>query len=211
MTFSPPSPDSSSSRFGVVVLVSGSGSLLQALIDADQDAYRIRGVVSDRDDAFGVERARRAGIPVAIVRPRDFPDRATWDGAIARAVEVFSPDLVVLAGFMRILGAAFLERFGGRAVNTHPALLPAFPGAHGVRDALAYGVKVTGCSMIFIDDGEDTGPVVAQRPVLVEEGDDEASLHERIKVAEREMLVDVVVRMSRDGWTVNGRKVLLHG
>jgi len=206
-----------------VVLVSGSGTLLQALVDAEakaraaaaaggeKPAYRVRGVVSDRAGAYGLQRARAAGLPVAVVRPADFPDRAAWDGGMARAVAVFSPDLVVLAGFMRLLGPAFLREFAGRTVNSHPALLPAFPGAHAVRDALAYGVKVTGCSMILIDDGEDTGPVLDQRPVAVLPDDDEATLHERIKVVEREMLVDVVTRLSCHGWTVTGRKVVLHG
>lgn len=210
MTHSP-TPDGR--PLGVVVLVSGSGTLLQALLDAGAPpcGFRVRAVVSDRDDAYGLQRARDAAVATAVVRPADFADRAAWDAAITKAVEVFSPDLVVLAGFMRLLGEAFLGRFAGRAVNTHPALLPSFPGAHGVRDALAYGVKVTGCSVIFIDEGEDTGPVIAQRPVAVEDGDDEARLHERIKVVERQMLVDVVSRMARGGWTVTGRKVVLHG
>lgn len=191
----------------VVVLVSGSGTLLQALLDADD--VSVAGVISDRDDAQGLERARTAGVPTAVVRLADFPDRATWDQAVAKALEVFSPDLVVLAGFMRLLGEPFLTRFGDRAINTHPALLPSFPGAHAVRDALAYGVKVTGASVILLDDGTDSGPVVAQRPVEVHDGDDEASLHERIKVVERELLVDVVTRMTRAGWRVSDRKVTL--
>ncbi len=191
----------------VVVLVSGSGTLLQALLDADD--VSVAGVISDRGDAQGLERARTAGVPTAVVRLADFPDRATWDQAVAKALEVFSPDLVVLAGFMRLLGEPFLTRFGDRAINTHPALLPSFPGAHAVRDALAYGVKVTGASVILLDDGTDSGPVVAQRPVEVHDGDDEASLHERIKVVERELLVDVVTRMTRAGWRVSDRKVTL--
>jgi phosphoribosylglycinamide formyltransferase-1 len=205
---------------GIVVLVSGSGTLLQALLDAaaaggregdgreggPDAAFTVAGVVADRPDAYGLQRARDAAVPTAIVRPGDFPDRATWDVAVARAVEVFSPDLVVLAGFMRLLGTPFLQRFGGRTVNTHPALLPAFPGAHGVRDALAYGVKVTGCTVMLIDDGTDTGPVLAQEAVAVQDGDDEAALHERIKVVERRLLVDVVTRMATGGWTVSGRR-----
>jgi phosphoribosylglycinamide formyltransferase-1 len=143
------------------------------------------------------------------VAPADFPVRASWDEAVARAVAVFTPDLVVLAGFMRILGEPFLGRFGGRTVNTHPALLPAFPGARAVRDALAYGVKVTGSTVIIVDAGVDTGPVVAQRTVPVEEDDDEERLHERIKVVERELLVEVVDRMLRSGWQVQGRRVFL--
>ena len=195
----------------VVVLVSGSGTLLQALLDAGRAGWSVAGVVSDRPGALGLERARTAGVPTATVALVDFPDRATWDDAIARAVDVFSPDLVVLAGFMRILGEPFLRRFGGRTVNTHPALLPAFPGAHGVREALAYGVKVTGSTVIIVDGGVDSGPVVAQRAVPVEDGDDEARLHERIKVVERELLVEVVDRMATAGWSVTDRRVMLGG
>jgi phosphoribosylglycinamide formyltransferase-1 len=191
----------------VVVLVSGAGTLLQALLDSP--AVSVAGVVSDRDSAVGLERARAAGVPTAVVRLADFPDRATWDLAVARAVEVFSPDLVVLAGFMRLLGPPFLTRFADRTINTHPALLPSFPGAHAVRDALAYGVKVTGASVIFVDSGTDSGPVIAQQAVCVHDGDDEATLHERIKVVERELLVDVVTRMTRAGWSITDRKVVL--
>lgn len=185
--------------------------MLQALLDdvaaaggAGGAGYTVAGVIADRD-AGGLHRARSAGVPTTTVRLAEFPDRIAWDNAVTRAVEVFSPDLVVLAGFMRLLGEPFLRRFGGRTVNTHPALLPSFPGAHGVRDALAYGVKVTGCTVILIDSGTDSGPVLAQRAVPVEPGDDEARLHERIKVAERALLVEVVTGMCRDGWRVDGR------
>ncbi len=196
----------------LAVLVSGSGTLLQALLDAagaPDAAFTVAGVVADRPEAFGLQRARRAGVATATVRPRDFPDRATWDVAVTRAVDVFRPDLVVLAGFMRLLGRPFLDRYAGRAVNTHPALLPAFPGAHGVRDALAYGVRVTGCTVMLIDDGADTGPVLAQQAVPVESGDDEESLHERIKLVERRLLVDVVTRMCASGWSVDGRHAVV--
>jgi phosphoribosylglycinamide formyltransferase 1 len=199
-------------RAAVVVLVSGTGTLLQALLDAAADPttpFRVAGVVSDRADAGGLQRARAAGVPTAVVVPKDFRDRAAWDAGVARAVRVFSPALVVLAGFMRILGAAYLGEFGDRTVNTHPALLPSFPGAHGVRDALAHGVKVTGTSVILVDEGTDTGPIIAQRAVEVRDDDDEASLHERIKVVERELLVDVVCRMTAHGWQVTDRKVVL--
>jgi phosphoribosylglycinamide formyltransferase 1 len=196
----------------VVVLVSGTGTLLQALLDAAVEpkaAYRVAGVVSDRPDAGGLERARAAGVPTAVVRPADFPDRAAWDAGVARAVRVFHPRLVVLAGFMRLLGTAYLGEFGGRTINTHPALLPSFPGAHGVRDALAHGVKVTGASVILVDECTDTGPIVAQRPVDVLDGDDEQALHERIKIVERELLVEVVSRMTTHGWQVTDRRVRL--
>jgi phosphoribosylglycinamide formyltransferase-1 len=197
----------------VVVLVSGAGTLLQALLDASGTAgaaaFRVAGVVSDRADAPGLDRARAVRVPTAVVAPGDFPDRAAWDAGIARAVAVFTPELVVLAGFMRLLGARYLNEFGECTVNTHPALLPSFPGAHAVRDALAHGVKVTGASVILVDAGTDTGPIVAQRAVDVLDGDDEASLHERIKVVERQLLVDVVDRMARHGWQVTDRKVRL--
>ena len=198
----------------VVVLASGTGTLLQALMDAAAEpgaGFAVCGVVSDRPDAGGLERARAAGLPTAVVQLAEFADRATWDLAVARAVDAFHPDVVVLAGFMRILGPGYLARHGERTINTHPALLPAFPGAHGVRDALAYGVKVSGCTVILVDQGTDSGPVVAQRCVPVLAGDDEERLHERIKVAERALLVDVVRRMTTAGWSVDGRLVTLHG
>ncbi|WP_298456574.1 phosphoribosylglycinamide formyltransferase [uncultured Cellulomonas sp.] len=194
----------------MVVLISGTGSNLAALLDAHGDpAYgaRVVGVVSDTATAGGLELARTAGVPTAVVAPADFPDRATWDRALAETVAVFGADLVVSAGFMRILGAGFLGRFAGRVVNTHPALLPAFPGAHGVRDALAYGVRVTGATLHVVDAGVDTGPIIAQVPVAVEPDDDESSLHERIKVAERALLVEWVGRIARGTLTVDGRRV----
>jgi phosphoribosylglycinamide formyltransferase-1 len=166
-------------------------------------------VLSDRDGITGLDRARAAAVPTAVVNFRDFPDRANWDEALARALDSFHPDLLVLAGFMRILGPPLLSRYGGRILNTHPALLPSFPGAHGVRDALAHGVKVSGCSVILVDAGTDSGPIIAQRAVEVLDDDDESALHERIKVVERELLVDVVGRMAVKGWSVDGRKVTL--
>ena len=196
----------------MVVLVSGAGSNLAALLAAHDDAgygARVVGVVSHRSGVGGLEVARAAGVPTAVVAPADFPDREAWDRGMTEAVGVFEPDLVVSAGFMRILGAPFLERFGGRTVNTHPALLPSFPGAHGVRDALAHGAKVTGCTVHLVDAGVDTGPIIAQRAVDVLPDDDETSLHERIKAVERALLVDVVGGVARDGMRVEGRRVLL--
>ena len=200
-------------RRRVAVLISGTGTLLQALLDGAADPaapFTVAAVVSDRADAAGLDRARAAGVPTAVVAVDDFPDRATWDVGLARAVTAFSPDLVVMAGFMRIVGEPMLAAFGGRMINTHPALLPSFPGAHGVRDALAHGVKVTGCSVILVAPGAvDSGPIIAQRAVEVADGDDEAALHGRIKAVERELVVAVVGRMARDGWTVTDRKVTL--
>lgn len=196
----------------LVVLVSGTGSNLAALLDAHDDpafGARVVGVVSDRPGIRALDIAREAGVPTAVVSLKDFPDRAAWDIGIAEAIAVFAPDLVVEAGFMKILGAPALDRFGGRIVNTHPALLPSFPGAHGVRDALAYGVKVTGCSVIVIDEGVDSGPIVAQEAVPVLPGDDEESLHERIKVVERRLLVECVGRIAREGLRVDGRTAVI--
>jgi formyltetrahydrofolate-dependent phosphoribosylglycinamide formyltransferase len=194
----------------VVVLVSGSGTLLQALLDASaQPGYpaKIVAVGADRAGIEGLARADRAGVATFVSRVGDHPDRAAWDAALTDAVAAYAPDLVVSAGFMKILGASFLERFAGRILNTHPALLPAFPGAHAVADAVAYGVKVTGCTVHLVDAGVDTGPIVAQRAVPVPPGEDVDTLHERIKVVERELLVDVVARLARNGYTVRGREV----
>jgi phosphoribosylglycinamide formyltransferase-1 len=192
--------------------VSGAGTNLQALLDASADpAYgaTVVAVGADRHDIEGLARAERAGVPTFVERVADHSDRAAFDTALADAITEHKPDLIVLAGFMKLLGAAFLARYGGRIVNTHPALLPSFPGMHGARDALSYGVTVTGCSLFIVDAGVDSGPIVAQRAVDVLGDDDEASLHERIKVAERSMLVDAVGRMAREGWTVTGRKVTI--
>ena len=184
----------------LVVLASGGGSNLAALLAAHDDAAfgaRVVGLVTDKPGAGALDLARGAGVASAVVAPADFEDRAAWDRGITEAVAVFQPDLVVLAGFMRILAPGFLDRFPGRVVNTHPALLPSFPGAHGVRDALAHGVKVTGCTVHVVDAGVDTGPILAQAAVPVLDGDDEASLHERIKVAERALLVETVGKLAR--------------
>jgi phosphoribosylglycinamide formyltransferase-1 len=195
----------------LVVLVSGAGTNLQALIDASKDpgyGATVVAVGADREGIAALERAGAANIPAFVLKVGDFATRAEWDAALGEACERYQPDLVVCAGFMKLVGDAFLARFSGRCLNTHPALLPSFPGMHGVRDALAYGVKVTGCTVFLVDEGVDAGPVVAQAAVAVHDDDDEATLHERIKVAERGLLVDTVGRMARHGWTVNGmRKV----
>lgn len=192
--------------------MSGSGTLLQALIDATSATdYPIRlvAVGADRLGIEGLARAERATVPNFAVRLADHPDRAAWDTALTNAVAAYRPDLVVSAGFMKILGPTFLAAFGGRILNTHPALLPSFPGPHPVTDALDHGVKVTGCTVHLVDEGTDTGPIVAQQAVTVEPDDTEAELHERIKVVERRMLVDVVGRLAREGCTVHGRKVTI--
>jgi len=194
----------------VVVLASGTGSLLAALIDAAAGDYpaRVVAVGADRD-CPAIDIAAAASVPTFTARLADHPDRGAWDAAITEATAAHAPDLVVSAGFMKILGPQFLSRFDGRIVNTHPALLPAFPGAHGVADALAYGVKVTGCTVHLVDAGTDTGPILAQRSVPVLDDDSEESLHERIKVTERQLLVDVVAAIATRGMTLVGRKATL--
>jgi formyltetrahydrofolate-dependent phosphoribosylglycinamide formyltransferase len=194
----------------LVVLVSGSGSNLQALLDAAADpAYgaSVVAVGADRDGIEGLARAAKAEVPAFVVRVRDYDTREAWDEALTAACLAHRPDLVVSAGFRKLVGPRFLAAFGGRYVNTHNALLPAFPGIHGPRDALAYGVKVAGATLHFVDAGVDTGPIIAQTVVPVLDDDDVEGLTERIKVAERRQLVDVIGRMAREGWTVTERKV----
>ena len=196
----------------LVVLVSGAGTNLQALLDACADpafGASVVAVGADREGIEGLARAERAGVPTFVRRVADAPDRATWDREMTDLVAAHDPDLVVSAGFLKLAGPAFLERFGGRYVNTHPALLPAFPGMHGAADALAYGVKVTGATLFVVDAGVDTGAIIAPRAVEVADDDDVESLHERIKTVERAMLVDVVGRMARLGWTIRDRRVTI--
>lgn len=202
----------SSSALRLVVLASGGGSTLQALLDAAARPgcpFTVGAVGSDSAQAGALERARASGVPTFVVRLPDFDSRAAWDEALARATAVFHPGLVVSAGFLKLLGPAFLSAFAGRCVNSHPSLLPAFPGVRGPRDALEHGVKVSGATLFVVDAGTDTGPILAQRAVPVHDGDTEVTLHERIKDAEREMLVSVVSRMATHGWTVDGRKATL--
>jgi phosphoribosylglycinamide formyltransferase 1 len=198
------------SQSRLLVLVSGTGSILQALLDACAApgfGAQIVAVGADRAGTGGAARAQAAGIPTFVLPVADFADRRSWDQALTRACAEHKPDLVIAAGFLKLVGADFLAEFGGRLVNTHPALLPSFPGMHSVRDALAYGVKVTGCSVILADAGVDSGPILAQRAVPVLDDDDEDTLHERIKVAERSLVVDTIAAMVRDGWSVHGRTV----
>ncbi|ADB30379.1 phosphoribosylglycinamide formyltransferase [Kribbella flavida DSM 17836] len=196
----------------LVVLVSGSGSNLQALLDACQDpAYgaQVVAVGADRDGIAGLDRAAAAGVPTFVHKVKDYPERADWDRALTASVGLYRPDLVVSAGFLKLVGDDFLAAFGDRYINTHNALLPAFPGIHGPRDALEYGVKVAGATLFFVDGGVDTGPIISQVVVPVEDDDTEESLTERIKEVERRQLVDWVGRLVRDGWTITGRKVRL--
>lgn len=205
-------PVESTSAKRLVVLASGGGSNLAALLAAHDDAAygaRVVGVVTDRPTAGALDLARDAGVASAVVALKDFEDRAAWNDGVLEAISVFQPDYVILAGFMRILAPGVVRKFEGRMINTHPALLPAFPGAHGVRDALAHGVKVTGCTVHVVDDGVDTGPILAQTAVPVQDADDEPTLTERIKVAERALLVETVGRLAREGLHVTGRKAAI--
>lgn len=191
----------------IVILASGTGTLLQSVIDnVDTTKIDILAVGSDRQ-CEALDRAERAGIPTFRV---DYIPRATdrdqWNRDLADALAGYAPDLVVSAGFMRIIGAHVVERFAGKIINTHPALLPAFPGAHAVADAMAYGVRVTGTTVHIVDSGVDTGPILDQRPVTVHSDDTVETLHERIKETERALLVDVLHRIAELGISIEGRK-----
>ncbi|HET6920687.1 MAG TPA: phosphoribosylglycinamide formyltransferase [Jiangellaceae bacterium] len=196
----------------LAVLVSGTGSNLEALLEAcAAPSYGATVVVvgADRDGIRALAVAQAAGVPTFVERMGDYELREEWDDALARRLATFQPDLVVSAGFLKLVGSAFLARFEDRYINTHNSLLPAFPGIHGPRDALAYGVKVAGATLFFVDDGIDTGPIIAQVAVPVEDEDNEESLTERIKVTERRQLVEWVGRLVREGWTIAGRKVTI--
>jgi phosphoribosylglycinamide formyltransferase-1 len=194
----------------LVVLASGTGSLLESLLEAAVGDYpaRVVAVGADRD-CRALEIADAASLPSFTTRLGDHADRDAWDAAITEATAAHEPDLVVSAGFMKILGPQFLSRFPGRVVNTHPALLPAFPGAHAVPDTLAYGVRVTGCTVHLVDAGMDTGPILAQEVVPVLDDDDESALHERIKVVERRLLAQVIADVATRGVTWTGRKATI--
>lgn len=194
----------------VVVLVSGSGTNLQALLDASVDpawGAQIVAVGADRDDIEGLARAERHGVPTFVHRLKDFSERSAWNAALTESVAAHTPDLVVLAGFMKLVDETFLARFPNAVVNTHPALSPSFPGVRGPADALAYGVKVTGATLFVVDPGVDTGVIIAQTVVPVLDEDTVEELHERIKTGERDMLVDSVGRLAREGWQVSGRRM----
>jgi formyltetrahydrofolate-dependent phosphoribosylglycinamide formyltransferase len=193
----------------VVVLVSGVGTLLQALLDAAGPDYpaRVVAVGADRPGIPALCRAEKHGLPTFVIALNQYPDRASWDVALTEAVGTHRPDLIVTAGFMKLLGPAFLDRFGGRILNSHPALLPAFPGTRAVAEALAHGVRVSGATVHLVDAGVDTGPIVAQRAVEVRPDDTEEVLHERIKTVERRLLVEVLAELARQGYTLTGRKV----
>nr|WP_200837627.1 phosphoribosylglycinamide formyltransferase [Ruania rhizosphaerae] len=196
----------------LVVLISGGGSNLAALLEATRDpgyGAQVVAVGADRPSAAGLDLAREAGIPTFVERVGDHPDREAWDAALTAAVGEHEPDLVISAGFLKLVGEGFLDQFGGRYLNTHNSLLPAFPGIHGPREALEYGVKIAGATLFVVDAGVDTGVIIAQTAVPVHDDDTEDTLTERIKVAERAQLVDSVGRLAREGWRVEGRRVII--
>jgi phosphoribosylglycinamide formyltransferase 1 len=196
----------------LLVLVSGSGTNLQALLDASADpAYgaKVVAVGADRPGIAGLDRAAAADVATFVCRVSDFAVRDEWDAELTRLCAEHDPDLIVSAGFLKLVGSAFLKQFAGRYLNTHNALLPGFPGIHGPRDALAYGVKIAGATLFFVDAGIDTGPIVSQVAVPVLDDDTEETLTERIKAVERRQLVESVGRLVREGWTITGRKVTI--
>lgn len=196
------------------MLISGTGSNLEALLNACADpdyGAAVVAVGADRDGIAGLDLAETAGVPTFVKRVQDHATRGDWDRALTEDVAAYRPDLVISAGFLKLVGKTFLDEFGGRYINTHNSLLPAFAGMHGPRDALEYGVKVTGATLFFVDDGVDTGPIIAQIVVPVEPDDTERTLTERIKQAERRQLVDTVRDLVRHGWTISGRRVAVGG
>lgn len=193
----------------LVVLVSGTGSNMAAILDASRDpAYgaEIVAVGADRDGTGGISTAQANGIPTFVHKLSDFESRDAWNDALRTTIAQYKPDIVVLAGFLKLLSADFLEAFPQKVINTHNALLPSFPGVHGPADALEYGVKVSGATLFIVDPGMDTGAILGQVTCPVLDDDTVDSLLERIKGVERQQLVDLVGRMSREGWWVEGRK-----
>ena len=193
----------------VGVLLSGSGTNLQAILDAAGAGYEVVVVVSDRADAFGLERARTAGVPDVHVDPKAYENREAFNEALADVLRAHEVGLVCLAGFMRILAPNLVKAFENRIVNIHPALLPAFPGGHAVRDALEWGAKVTGTTVHLVDEEVDHGPIVLQRAVAIEPGDTEETLHERIKAAEHELYPEAIRLFASGRVKLDGRLVVV--
>ena len=197
------------------VLASGSGSNLQTLIDqlhCDESCeIEISVFISDRKEAYALSRAKNAGIPSYIVKAQDFPDRYAFDDKISELLDAHAVELIVLAGFMKLLQPTFVQKYSNRILNIHPALLPAFPGAHSVTDTLAYGAKISGVTVHFVDEGMDTGPIIAQKSVPVFDDDDEESLHARLQVEEHKLYPTVIKWYAENRISFAGRKVIVKG
>lgn len=196
------------------VLVSGRGSNLQSIMDqiaAGVLAIKIGIVISDKANAYALERARLAGIPSLVVERKNYPDKATFEAAIDAALRKAKVELVVLAGFMRILGSGFVRAWSGRVMNIHPALLPSFPGLDAQAQALAYGAKVSGCTVHFVDEGVDSGPVILQQAVPVLSDDTEDTLAERILVQEHRLYPEAIKLWAQGRLAVSGRRVTITG
>lgn len=197
----------------IAVLVSGSGTNLQTLIEQlhqdETSGIDIAVVISDRRKAYALTRAERTGIPTHVVRTQDFENRVDFDAEISRLIEHYAAELIVLAGFMKIFQSPFVHKYQNRIINVHPTLLPAFPGAHPVADTLAYGVKISGVTVHFVDKGVDSGPIIAQSVVPVLDTDDEESLHNRIQVEEHKLYPKVIKWYAQGRLKVEGRKVII--
>jgi len=202
----------SSSLKEIAVLASGRGSNFQALIDAARSGYFpgvIARLITDNPEAYAIRRAKEAGIPVSVLDFGSFPDKDAYEDALRREMEACDPDLFVLAGYMRILPSAIVKAFPGRIMNIHPALLPSFPGLHAQRQAIEYGVKVSGCTVHFVDEGTDTGPIIIQRCIPVGEEDDEEALAARILVEEHRVLTEAVRLFLEEKIRIVGRRVII--
>lgn len=195
----------------IAVLVSGSGTNLQTLIEQlhqePGSGIDIAVVISDRGGIYALTRAERAGIPTRVVKTQDFKHRVDFDAAISQQIEHFAAELVVLAGFMKLFQPPFVRKYRNRILNVHPTLLPAFPGAHPIADTLAYGVKVAGVTVHFVDEGVDSGPIIAQTAVPVFDTDDEESLHARIQIEEHKLYPQVIKWYAQGKLKIEGRKV----
>ena len=201
------------SELKIAVLVSGSGTNLQTLIEQlHQDktsGIEIAVVISDRRKAYALTRAAFADIPTHVVRTQDFENRVNFDAEISRLIEHYAAELIVLAGFMKLFQSPFVRKYENRIINVHPTLLPAFPGAHPVADTLAYGVKIAGVTVHFVDEGVDSGPIIAQTAVPVLDTDDEESLHDRIQVEEHKLYPEAIKWYAQGKLKVEGRKVIV--
>ncbi|MCX5748949.1 MAG: phosphoribosylglycinamide formyltransferase [Candidatus Saganbacteria bacterium] len=197
-------------KINIVVLISGRGSNLQAIINGIETGKvdaRISCVISNKPDAFGLERAKQHNIPSAVVNSKEFKDKGGYEKELLRVIDDYKPDLICLAGYMRIVGADIIKKYKGKIMNIHPALLPSFPGLHGQKQAIDYGAKVSGCSVHFVDEGCDTGPIILQAAVPVTDDDTEETLSERILAEEHKAYPKAIQLFAKRKLKIEGRKV----